>query len=536
MKLKKIKNILDSFNKNDIKSLELYEALEASYHALETISDQLKSSDKYYELLLENMTDIVWMTTIDGTITYTNPSFYHVLGYEENEVIGKKLYEFMCPLHKYKMGSCKACVASMSKTEFKKEEMWMVHRDGKTRKVLEVNSNHVFHQGEINQIQSIGRDITERIQIERKIKKKNRYMKFIDEISASINQNVTLSDLDGLLDHTCKKIVTTMNVDFCSLRLIEEKGLVLKGLYGRHKALGSLDVMPFSAYNHHKLIKIKEPFVLEASDAKNFSDEIKNIFMCDSIHKILVVPLIIGKETIGYIAIAINDQYEEDHLSLYTSLGNNIASACEKSRLYQGLKSYYLDIIMTLVAAIEAKDPYTQGHSLRVSDYAYKIAKRMAFDSKDLDEIRIAGILHDVGKIGININILRNPGRLTEEEYEEIKEHPTIGMKILERIDISENTKDAILYHHLRVDLQGYPTHSGLKEQPLFARIIGAADALDAMTSFRTYKDIMDIKSVKEEFIKMSGSQFCPQVVETVVALLDCKDIVPLSAVNTFNI
>ena len=228
-------------------------------------------------------------------------------------------------------------------------------------------------------------------------------------------------------------------------------------------------------------------------------------------------------------AIGLDAEFSNEYTSLFASLSNNLAFAIEKSRLYQNLKNYYMNIIMTLVAAMEAKDTYTQGHSLRVSEYAVKIAKALNLSKIDIEEIEIAGILHDIGKIGISDYILGKPGCLTKEEFDIIKTHPTIGMKILDNIGVSSSMRDAILYHHLRYDLKGYPENTEIKELPLFARIIGVADALDAMTSNRSYKKAMNCSDVKAEFSKHSGHQFCPNVVEILFKILDEKGIIPLN-------
>jgi HD-GYP domain-containing protein (c-di-GMP phosphodiesterase class II) len=146
-----------------------------------------------------------------------------------------------------------------------------------------------------------------------------------------------------------------------------------------------------------------------------------------------------------------------------------------------------------------------------------------------LEEIEISGILHDVGKLGISDLILTKPGPLTKDEFKIIKTHPSIGMKILENISLSKEIREGILYHHLRCDLKGYPQDSDISELPRFARIIGAADALDAMTSHRSYKDAMNCAEVIDEFNKHSGKQFCPEVAKVVLDLLENKIIIPLN-------
>jgi len=525
MKLDILKEKIDALEDNheDINDLAL--ALEATYQQLMAISEQLENTEHHYELLVEHMSDIVWITDTEGTILYINQSAHEVLGYEKNEMVGKKLYEFMCPLHEYKIGSCVECVRVMSEREYRNEEMWMLHKDGKTRKVLEVNSNHVYHKGSIVEIQGIGRDVTERIHIQRKINKRNRYMNFINDLSFKVTQNLDFNNIDDLLDDTCKHIVSNMDVDLCSIRILEEDQFVLKSIHGRLKDLARKSTIDARDPVLKRFLNAKGPLVVTKKDVEDSSKEIQDFFKGDKIKEVLLFPLIVNGTIIGAMVI-VSIHMENIYIPMYASLSNNIAFAAEKSLLYKNLKSYYLDIIMTLVAAMEAKDPYTQGHSLRVSQFSKKIAKKLGLSKQAQEDIEIAGILHDVGKIGIRTELLTKPGRLTQEEFDEIKQHPTIGMKILSRIGLSEEIKEGILLHHLRYDLKGYPEDHGVTSQPLFARIIGAADAFDAMTSGRPYRKSMSLDQAKSEILSHTPSQFCPAVSRVIVDMIVNRELV----------
>jgi len=169
---------------------------------------------------------------------------------------------------------------------------------------------------------------------------------------------------------------------------------------------------------------------------------------------------------------------------------------------------------------MEAKDIYTQGHSVRVAHYSVEIAKLMQLSDKEMEELEMAGLLHDIGKIGISDAILTKAGKLESSEFEMIKRHPLIGKRILEPIGFSATIIEAVLLHHKRFDLKGYPEDIELDQQSIYSRIIGAADAYDAMTSNRSYKDAMTNEMVIQELTKYSGSQFCPVVVNYLVQLI----------------
>ena len=174
------------------------------------------------------------------------------------------------------------------------------------------------------------------------------------------------------------------------------------------------------------------------------------------------------------------------------------------------------DLVASLVSAIEAKDKYTLGHSERVSKYATALASKMGLPEEKVEELRIAGLLHDVGKIGIDDEILKKPAKLTKSEYEEVKKHPAIGSWILNTLELSDTTMDAINYHHERIDGKGYPLGLTGKELSIEAQIIALSDAYDAMTSDRPYRKAMSNEEAINEIKKCSDTQFNPELVRLV--------------------
>lgn len=529
----KIKILNQEQNDEDIR--QIYEELEASYQQLLAMEEQLTQYEQKYTLLIKNMSDIVWITDTEGKILFINDVVIDVLGFQSSEMIGRKLYEFMCPLHNYNIGSCKEVVAKMNDLEFLRQEMWMLHRDGKTRIVLEVNTKHYMIDRTLIEIQGVARDITDRIQTDRKIKQKNMQLEFVNEISASITSNLSLDNLDQLLVETCENIVSTLGVPLCAIRFREDDFLSLNAVSGRYKELVSKN--PLSIFDPVlSSILLKKKAVTISHDLVISSHEdIQGVFDDDKIKEILILPIVSNDESVGIMSIGVDKNYDEEFTSLFSSLANNVALAVEKSKLYQSLKTFYFDVILTLVTAIEVKDTYTQGHSLRVSQYSVEIAKQMGLSNEQIEEIKIAGILHDIGKIGVSDAILSKPGMLTTEEFESIKQHPIIGLHILEKINLSENIKSAIMYHHLRYDLTGYPENNFLTQLPLFARIVGVADAFDAMTSQRSYKNSMTYEDVLEELTNCSNTQFCPIVVDALLALLTNHKLV-IPSIETIRI
>ena len=180
-----------------------------------------------------------------------------------------------------------------------------------------------------------------------------------------------------------------------------------------------------------------------------------------------------------------------------------------------------LHVVQTLAAAIDAKDTYTNGHSDRVAAYSREIAKRLGYDAAHQDEIYMMGLLHDVGKIGVPDEIINKTDRLTDEEFEKIKEHPVVGDRILKKIREMPKLSYGARWHHERVDGRGYP--DGLKgnDIPEEARIIAVADAYDAMTSNRSYRKGMSQERVREELEKGKDSQFDRRIADVMLQIID---------------
>lgn len=185
------------------------------------------------------------------------------------------------------------------------------------------------------------------------------------------------------------------------------------------------------------------------------------------------------------------------------------------------LEKAYLESVETLRYTVEAKDNYTKGHSDRVSAYSVLIGKSLGLPQSDIETLRIGGLFHDIGKIGISDSILLKNGKLTDKEYDEIKRHPIIGKNILSNAEIFEDIIPIVLYHHERYDGKGYPYGLSDKDIPFLARIVAVADAFDAMTSKRSYRDELDLEYVKEELKSKTGTQFDPIVTASFLSILN---------------
>lgn len=191
-------------------------------------------------------------------------------------------------------------------------------------------------------------------------------------------------------------------------------------------------------------------------------------------------------------------------------------------RQYQEMQHMFEGTIQSLVSALDAKDAYTCGHSSRVAELAVELASRLGFDEDGIARIRMAGILHDIGKIGVEDSVLRKPGRLTDDEFEKIKAHPVLGFDILQGIRQFSHILPAVRHHHESWDGSGYPDGLSGEDIPRDAQVLAVADAFDAMTSDRPYRSGMPLEKVISIFEGGRGTQWAADVVDV---LLSCPEV-----------
>ena len=240
----------------------------------------------------------------------------------------------------------------------------------------------------------------------------------------------------------------------------------------------------------------------------------------------ICVPMRLKDEVIGVLQVLnrTGDISFNDHdVEILGAVANQAVSALDNARLYANIQKVYLATVEVLATAIDAKDPYTHGHSRRVTLYSVAMAEEMGFDKKMVEDIRYAGLLHDVGKIGIKDSIIGKPERLTDEEYTIIKRHPIIGAEILRPVDFLADKIPGVLHHHEYFDGRGYPDHLSGENIPLIGRIICVSDAFDAMTSNRPYRKGLSVSVAVGELKKFSGKQFDPVCVEAFLKACDKK-------------
>jgi len=241
---------------------------------------------------------------------------------------------------------------------------------------------------------------------------------------------------------------------------------------------------------------------------------------------IMCAPLIVRSDLIGVIEVLNKNDlsdFNEHDLETLESVAATAAIALENTRLHESVVAGYKATIRTLAAAIDAKDPYTRGHSERVTNYALLGGAGLKMPRKEMEMLEYGGILHDVGKIGIPDAVLLKPSSLTDAERDIIRRHPAIGAEIISGVPFLADARQLVMYHHERYDGKGYPYGLKGKDIPPSARLVAIADAYDSMTTDRAYRRALTVDYALGELLNNSGTQFCPTAVEVFVAEIKAK-------------
>ena len=236
---------------------------------------------------------------------------------------------------------------------------------------------------------------------------------------------------------------------------------------------------------------------------------------------LICVPLVTYHKTIGVLEVLNKldgSDFDESDMHVVVPVATTAAMAIENTRLHQTILDAYKNTIVTLAETIDAKDPYTRGHSQRVMKLTLLAGSSLLLSAEEIETLEYASILHDIGKIVIDSQILNKPDSLTPSEWNIMREHPAIGANLLKKIPFLEKASKLVLHHHERYDGTGYPDRLKGEEIPLGARLIAVADAFDTITTSRSYRAALDIEYAARELKNSADTQFCPVAVKALIS------------------
>jgi len=341
--------------------------------------------------------------------------------------------------------------------------------------------------------------------------------KILLDVSRAVSSSL---DLDTVTELVLKESRKAFGADYAALFLMDESvgRLTLSRADGFNEdEKENIELFGGWEYISAHLVDKKKPVMVnDIHEDEIFKDKKLPIqsFMAVPLEKdgtVVGVLIVSNKKRPGY-----NFTMEDEELLI--GLSNNIAIALQNAKLYQSLKTLFISTVTSLTRAIDAKDAYTRGHSERVMKFAVAIGKEMGVSETVLENVRLASLLHDIGKIGIKESILMKPAKLLGYEKRQMKQHPGIGARIIETIDNSQRIVKGVLEHHERYDGKGYPNNIKGEGISLEARIIAVADTFDALTTDRPYQKGFPHQKAFDEIKHGASTQFDPMVVAAFIS------------------
>lgn len=347
------------------------------------------------------------------------------------------------------------------------------------------------------------------------------HLSSIYKIGLAINSTM---DIDRLFNLVVRTTTTTLNAHIGYIILYDKKQQLLNvtNLIGGGKLIAPQKAirMKDSSVSTWVINNRKPLLITDISHAPQF-DRFSDLGY--ERKSLICAPLMVKDEIIGTISVVNkidNSQFCSDEMEMLTTIAAQAAIAIKNATLYEEQQQTYLNTIQALVSAIEASDSYTRGHSERVTRYSLEIGRRMALSADRLQILERAAILHDIGKIGIDISLLHKQGKLSANDVHELQQHPIIGVKILEPIEFLLDVRTCIGQHHERYDGLGYPNRLKNSDLLLESRILSIADAFDAMTSDRPYRKALPLEVAVAELSGNAGTQFDPAIVDVFTSAL----------------
>jgi HD-GYP domain-containing protein (c-di-GMP phosphodiesterase class II) len=320
----------------------------------------------------------------------------------------------------------------------------------------------------------------------------------------------------AFFDESCRDVRSIMQVGAVGLAFWDSQITpVPRSIHGEAKLDSpALDKLEF-ALRERLGSGVQEPII-----ANTLGLDRTLAWLSGQVQTLLAVPVVRQQRVVGACwAINKNDtgsptgqQFTSVDVKLLAGVANELAVYAENTAYYQDSQGLLMGLLHALTSAVDAKDAYTCGHSERVALVSRELAEKAGFGAHFCERIYMAGLLHDVGKIGIPDAVIRKAGKLTDEEFDEVKKHPEIGARILADITQIEDLIPGVRHHHERFDGNGYPWRLAGEEIPLMGRVLCLADCFDAMTSNRTYRQGMPLETALAEISKCAGTQFDPEL------------------------
>ena len=336
-------------------------------------------------------------------------------------------------------------------------------------------------------------------------------LRALHEIGLSLN---SAQSLPSIFEQIINSVLSLVGADAAAIYLVDPHTRGLR--FAAHTGLGADYVQAGQlALDGAALRALEEGRILLLDQEHNTPAMLSTPAAKAGLQSVAFLPFSVSGETVGGMDVSFRSEhtFTADDVSVLKVLAEQAAVAIQNARLMDQVHQSYLSTISALAAAVEAKDPYTRGHSEVVRQLAVDTGRQLGLPAADLELLNLSALFHDIGKIGIPDSLLHKPDRLTDEEWTLMRQHPLIGERILSKIPALANIPAIVRHHHERADGRGYPDGISAKENML-AAVISICDAYQAMVSDRTYRKALTHAAAVEELRRCAGTQFVPEIVE----------------------
>ncbi|MBI3913253.1 MAG: PAS domain S-box protein [Chloroflexi bacterium] len=404
-------------------------------------------------------------------------------------------------------------------------------QDGTTRAIEASASVITFGGREV--IAAVVRDVTERTRAEaeraRLFEQEQSRRAELDALYSLSRALSDAADFEAMLELVPAEAVRRIHTTFACILNIEQDELVIRSTFPVRtlsRDLGKVERAPLTDLpTCQRVLRSATPLLLQHMDASISAHE-RELLYLDLAHTLLAIPLRVEERVIGILTLGearhpAREQFTDEKISLANSIAEQTAGALRRAELYSELEHSYLQTVLALASAVDAKDTYTHDHAERLAVMASAIGAELEMSRRDLEDLHYGAILHDIGKIGVADAILQKPARLNADEWVKMREHPGIGAQILAPVPRLAGAAKIVRHHHERWDGKGYPDHLAGENIPLGARILTVADSFSAITDARVYKKARAVEEAVAELKKHAGVQFDPRVVEIFLRLLE---------------
>ncbi len=507
----------------------------------ETLSKSLLAKEHKFDSLVKSLNSLnVGLSVINKEmrIAWVNQVMIDIFGPSE-KIYGQHCYE----VYAHRKRICPNCPTVKALRTGKPGFSAIQRGIDKNNQVQyhKLISAPVINNGKIVEALEVVQDVTKEViakkqkkyfqrQLKEQVRKKTSELdlaiKELSSVYAVSREIISTLDLQEVFLLVAKAVCLIIHTKACVLRMVDKanRQMPIVSSYGLSKEYVDNTPLKIGEGLSGIIAETGKPIICPQVSKK---DSIKYSYYItgEGYSSALGVPIIFKDEVLGSILTydeTVRD-YTKNEVMLLSTFASEIAIAIKNAQLYKKVRSNYLNTVSALALAVEARDPYTHGHSERVTAYAIEIARAEGLPKKQIQIIQRCGTLHDVGKIAVPDTILRKAGPLTKKERAIIQLHPAKGVDMLAPLEFLERGFPLIKHHHERFDGKGYPQGLKGKKIPTIARIFSCADAFDAMTSDRPYRSRLTFKQAIAELKKNAGSQFDPCLVKKFVLILERK-------------